>query len=672
MTILNTQKIGWFLSVCLVVGILVGSPSDALAAIGWPASTPYGGTSPDGLLRDYLVPDPVNNRVGIGTSIPAVRFDLYGTSGNADTRFVITEEGRVGIGTASPQEKLHLEKRSARITPKNPMPVGAITDADETAGERALDGAWGIEVFGDYAYVSGFADDGIAIIDVSDPADPKHIRSVFDSEESMYALDGAASVVVAGEKLFVLSRMENAMGVYDISDPTAAVLKASKVTDLPAMVRALQTPFDVEISGKYAFITSDSDDGVAIVDISGDPDYVGHFLDADETTGERALRGAYGIDIVGNYAYVAAFDDNGLEIIDISDPKNPTHAGSIFDTASIALSGAYDVAVSGKFAYVSSYSDDGVAIIDVSDPTNPTHVASFTDTEERALNGAKNLVVSGEYLFVTSHIDNGIQVIDISDSYNPSHAGAIFDDATTTLAEPYDIDIVGNYLYVTSYAEDGVQILDISGFQSPSALVGTLRSDFLEIKGDAQIANHLYAHQSVNVGGGGVYSQGPFSFGPGDSSFGGKLLINTLNDPGSSFDVNVGGDVKVYNGGYRNDGTCIWSSCTSDKRAKTNIAPLSGSLQKILQLTPSTFRYKDETYGKGIHTGLIAQEVEEVFPEWVTTRPNGYKAINYSSQLQIHLLSALQELKTKSDVELESIAIQQQQMRDAIDSLQKK
>jgi hypothetical protein len=61
-----------------------------------------------------------------------------------------------------------------------------------------------------------------------------------------------------------------------------------------------------------------------------------------------------------------------------------------------------------------------------------------------------------------------------------------------------------------------------------------------------------------------------------------------------------------------------------------------------------------------------------VFPEWVTTRPNGYKAINYSSQLQIHLLSALQELKTKSDVELESIAIQQQQMRDAIDSLQKK
>lgn len=52
---------------------------------------------------------------------------------------------------------------------------------------------------------------------------------------------------------------------------------------------------------------------------------------------------------------------------------------------------------------------------------------------------------------------------------------------------------------------------------------------------------------------------------------------------------------------------------------------------------PPRFHFKDEP-----EAGLIAQEVEEVFPELVVTNPDGYKAIRYG-WIPMYLLQAIQE-----------------------------
>ena len=51
---------------------------------------------------------------------------------------------------------------------------------------------------------------------------------------------------------------------------------------------------------------------------------------------------------------------------------------------------------------------------------------------------------------------------------------------------------------------------------------------------------------------------------------------------------------------------------------------------------------------EGADIGIIAQEVEEIFPEIVETRLNGYKAVKYDRLIAV-LIQAIKELKEYID-----------------------
>ena len=70
----------------------------------------------------------------------------------------------------------------------------------------------------------------------------------------------------------------------------------------------------------------------------------------------------------------------------------------------------------------------------------------------------------------------------------------------------------------------------------------------------------------------------------------------------------------------------------------------TSTLDKLMQLRPSEFDWKSN---KSHDVGLIAQEVEQIFPELVFTNPtDGYKGVNYSRFITL-LISAVQELTNK-------------------------
>ena len=81
----------------------------------------------------------------------------------------------------------------------------------------------------------------------------------------------------------------------------------------------------------------------------------------------------------------------------------------------------------------------------------------------------------------------------------------------------------------------------------------------------------------------------------------------------------------------------------SDKRLKDNIRPMENCLQKILRLDAIEFDWseKQSTY-RGKDIGLIAQQVEEIAPEIVETRRNGFKAIRYE-KITALLVGAIKE-----------------------------
>lgn len=91
----------------------------------------------------------------------------------------------------------------------------------------------------------------------------------------------------------------------------------------------------------------------------------------------------------------------------------------------------------------------------------------------------------------------------------------------------------------------------------------------------------------------------------------------------------------------------------SDARLKTNIEKLENVLDRLDQINPVSFDW-NEIYQsmedvEAVHNiGVIAQEVEKVFPELVTSRGEaGYKSVSYN-QLTAVLLEAVKELKAQN------------------------
>ena len=93
----------------------------------------------------------------------------------------------------------------------------------------------------------------------------------------------------------------------------------------------------------------------------------------------------------------------------------------------------------------------------------------------------------------------------------------------------------------------------------------------------------------------------------------------------------------------------------SDERQKENVSTLTGALDKVKQLRGVSFTWKDSTdRGTDTQIGLIAQEVEQVYPELVgdgdlpntTDGEAPMKSVNYAHLTSV-LIEAIKELEAR-------------------------
>jgi len=99
----------------------------------------------------------------------------------------------------------------------------------------------------------------------------------------------------------------------------------------------------------------------------------------------------------------------------------------------------------------------------------------------------------------------------------------------------------------------------------------------------------------------------------------------------------------------------------SDARLKTNITPLTHVLEKLEQLRGVSFEWNEAAASLTGHTpgqrdiGVIAQEIDAIFPELVTTwGTEGYKAVAYEKLTSV-LIAAAKELKAATDAQQQHI-----------------
>lgn len=111
----------------------------------------------------------------------------------------------------------------------------------------------------------------------------------------------------------------------------------------------------------------------------------------------------------------------------------------------------------------------------------------------------------------------------------------------------------------------------------------------------------------------------------------GKMGLVLYRPPGTGeLDVDWGLSIYKFNSNYflgffrngilkavvRTDGT--WDN-SSDKRLKKNIEPIAGVLDKVMQLKPVNYNFKDDPDANSTkRMGFLAQDVQQVFPQLVT------------------------------------------------------
>jgi hypothetical protein len=92
--------------------------------------------------------------------------------------------------------------------------------------------------------------------------------------------------------------------------------------------------------------------------------------------------------------------------------------------------------------------------------------------------------------------------------------------------------------------------------------------------------------------------------------------------------MDVRGDIVAYS-----------TFATSDARLKEDIAPIEDAYTKLASLNPVSFVWAQTDQAD---YGLIAQEVEEIFPEFVKDNMDGYKTVKYTSFIPL-LIKTIQE-----------------------------
>jgi len=99
----------------------------------------------------------------------------------------------------------------------------------------------------------------------------------------------------------------------------------------------------------------------------------------------------------------------------------------------------------------------------------------------------------------------------------------------------------------------------------------------------------------------------------------------------------------------------VWTA--SDVDLKENIQPIDNPLQKIRDIRGVSYFWKDPTRGEGLQIGVVAQEVEGVFPQAVNTESDGMKTINYSLFVPLLIEALKEQQKTIDALKLELSAI---------------
>lgn len=261
---------------------------------------------------------------------------------------------------------------------------------------------------------------------------------------------------------YALVGAQKGVSVVDVTDPQ----NPTEIYWLPGSNSVWR---DLKVNGDYAYITTEGNDGLQIIDLSPLPG--GSITNTTNYFGPSGdmWMSAHNLYIDENgYGYIfgSSRDEGGVIILDLfTDPMNPIEVGSFEDWY------VHDGYVESDIMYLAHIYEGFFSMVDVSDKSNPIVLG----TKETPSNFAHNIWLSedGNYVFTTDEVSDAYLA-----AYNVTDPSNIFEvdriqSSPGDAVVPHNVHVLGDFL-ITSYYADGVVIHDIS---DPSNMVEIGRYD---------------------------------------------------------------------------------------------------------------------------------------------------------------------------------------------------
>ena len=176
--------------------------------------------------------------------------------------------------------------------------------------------------------------------------------------------------------------------------------------------------------------------------------------------------------------------------------------------------------------------------------------------------------------------------------------------------------------------------------------------------------------QITNMNGTVVYVNTDLRVSGANNTIAGYTTIDNLTVGAS---LHAGGHLDAYSANFNADVTCFQNltvmgtlsasntSFSSDRRFKKNITSIGGNLSKLMQVEGYSYDWKKEEFrNKHFNDkkqyGVIAQELEQLYPELVHEDKEGYKSVNYIGLIPIMIEGMKEQQKLIEELRKKSLS----------------